>query len=84
MPDRFRLRRGGVLRLVRIRENRVRPVNEAGVDGSNGSIDSDANFAPAKRADLPASRLQWEGSSFFTPGCETWCTLTAIGVSVPP
>jgi hypothetical protein len=63
--------------------DRTRPIfpypEQAKYTGKD-SIDAEANFAPAVGPQFPADRLQWLGSSFYTPSYETWCTVRAKGV----
>jgi hypothetical protein len=63
--------------------DRTRPVfpypEQAKYTGQ-GSIDAETNFLPATGTALPPDHLHWLGSSFYTPGYETWCTVTAKGV----
>ena len=58
--------------------DRTRPVfpypQQAKYTGS-GSINDAANFTSKNAAALPANRLEWLGSGFYTPGYETWCTV---------
>jgi len=39
----------------------------------SGSIDEATNFSAGPAKSVPASRLQWMGSSFYTPHYELWC-----------
>jgi hypothetical protein len=39
----------------------------------SGSIDEATNFSAGPAKSAPASRLQWMGSSFYTPHYELWC-----------
>lgn len=39
-----------------------------------GSIDDAANFTVGAANSVPATRLNWLGSQFYTPGHELWCT----------
>ncbi len=63
--------------------DRTRPIfpypGQARYTGT-GSIDSETSFVLGKGVELPANRLQWMGSSFYTPGYEMWCTVTTSGV----
>ncbi len=56
--------------------DRTRPVfpypQTAKYNGS-GSIDDAGNFSLGPAEPVPAERLQWLGSSFYTPHYELWC-----------
>ena len=39
----------------------------------SGSIDEATNFSAGPAKSAPASRLQWMGSSFYTPHYALWC-----------
>ncbi len=39
-----------------------------------GSIDDAKSFGPGPSSPVPAIKLQWLGSSFYTPHYEVWCT----------
>ncbi len=58
------------------RVDRTRPVYPypltAKYSGS-GSIDDARNFSPGPAKSVAASRLEWMGSSFYSPHYELWC-----------
>ncbi len=73
---------GGRPPTIPLTVDRTRPVfpypTQAKYSGK-GSIDTAANFVPVKGTELPTKDLRWAGQAFYSPGYETWCTVTGNG-----
>jgi feruloyl esterase len=67
--------------------DRTRPVYPypmtAAYAGS-GSVEEANNFKPGRATSVPAAKLVWLGSSFYTPHYEQWCSAQGTTMSCKP